>query len=282
MNKSIIFWLSVLFVFSGGAVVWSAWKLSQALNAPAATKSVTIPTAPPPGSDADILKEFTLTDRSGETLCSRDLEGKVWVASFFFATCKGSCRVQNLELASLHRKYAPQGIKFVSITCDPQTDTVEALGPYAAGFGARPDSWYFLTGDLPYIRRIGAEIFGVHVDKMVHMDRFIVVDKWGGVRGHFDWHEQEKLEQLKQLLVDLPNETQPPAKPFAETLANSEPIDANEDGIIDSQEKDAASGRSPAAPPAADSQPAEKKSSDDTESTGTAASESETPHRQPN
>jgi hypothetical protein len=37
---------------------------------------------------------------------------------------------------------------------------------------------------MDYIRRVGAEYFGVPVDKGTHGSRLILVDKWGDIRGY--------------------------------------------------------------------------------------------------
>jgi protein SCO1 len=210
MNKSVLTFLFLLLIASGTLAVWTAWKLATRQDS-IADVGTRAEREAPPGSDQPILTEFTLTERSGKSFGTRDLEGQVWVASFFFSACPGSCRAQNLNVQALQNKYAPQGVKFVSITCDPRVDTPERLAEYATGFQARPDAWFFLTGDMPYIRRIGAEFFQVFVDERGHLDRFMAVDKWGNVRGYYDWNNPLKLVELGEELESLLEETEPPA-----------------------------------------------------------------------
>lgn len=163
------------------------------------------------GSNVKWINEFTLTERSGKPFQSQDLAGEVWVASFFFASCPSSCRAQNELISRLHAEFGPKGVTFVNISCDPETDTPERLREYARIFNADPEQWLFLTGDLTYIRRIGAEKFGVPVDKQAHVDRLLVVDRWGKVRGGFNWHDPLKVDELKATLTELLSETEPPA-----------------------------------------------------------------------
>jgi len=160
----------------------------------------------------EIIKDFALTERSGRKFRSQELDGKVWVASFFFSSCPSSCKQQNEIIRRLHEKWGPKGVTFVSITCDPETDDPQRLREYAHTFGAHPDQWLFLTGELLHVQRIGGEVFGVYVDKGVHMDRFTLVDRWGKVRGHFDWHDPVKIDELEQSMDKLLAETSPPAK----------------------------------------------------------------------
>jgi protein SCO1/2 len=168
----------------------------------------------------DFIKEFSLTERSGRKFRSQELQGKVWVVSFFFSSCPASCKQQNEIVRQLHEKWGPRGVTFVSITCDPETDDAARLRQYAHTFGAHPDHWLFLTGELLHVRRIGGEVFGVYVDKGVHMDRLTLIDKWGKVRGHFDWHDPTKIDELSKSMEKLLAETEPPEE--AEAITPSE------------------------------------------------------------
>ena len=235
MNKTVVTTLVFLLLASGVLAIWSAWKIVQRQEIEKQVSSTSVREAPP-GSDEPILKEFTLTERSGRPFGSRDLKGDVWVASFFFSACPGSCRAQNMHVQSLQNKYAPKGVKFVSITCDPRVDTPERLSEYAASFQAKPDAWYFLTGDMPYIRRVGAEFFQIFVDERGHLDRFMAVDKWGNIRGYYDWANPVKLNELGAQLDEMLQETEPPAPPAtaaAPKPATTEEDDYDEEDVTD-------------------------------------------------
>ena len=164
---------------------------------------------PEPTTPAVWMTDFTLTERSGLTFDSTAMEGKVWVASFFFTSCTMSCKDQNAHLYRLQKEWGPRGVTFVSITCDPETDGTARLREYADEFDADSEHWLFLTGDLEKIQRVGAEVFGVGVRKGVHMDRFTLVDKWGKIRGQFNWHDPLKRLELEQSLEKLLAETEP-------------------------------------------------------------------------
>ena len=155
------------------------------------------------------IDDFVLTERSGKSYSSEQLLGHVWVASFFFASCPTTCLQQNQTVQGLANTY--QDVHFVSITCDPESDTPARLQEYASSFQAKPDQWVFLTGELNYIRMIGRDAFKVVVDKQTHSNRLLLVDKWGKVRGRFDWNDPRQLETLNKKIVELNQETQPPA-----------------------------------------------------------------------
>ena len=132
-----------------------------------------------------ILKPFELTDQQGKPFSTASLEGKPWVASFFFTNCPAVCTQLNRTLAQVQADLPDSKVHFVSITCDPDNDTPEALAKYAAHFKADPARWKFLTGDINLIRRIGNDFFKVAVENQTHSDRAFVVDRNGQVRGRF-------------------------------------------------------------------------------------------------
>lgn len=157
--------------------------------------------------DSGWLTEYTLTERSGRSFRSRDLKGKVHVVNFFFATCPTVCRIQTGAVQSLQKEFGPRGVVFLSITCDPDHDTPVALAQYAKEFHADPQQWLFLTGDLTYLRRVGAEMYYLPVDKQTHSESLLVLDGQGKIRGRFSWKDAKELAAMKQLLHELLSES---------------------------------------------------------------------------
>ncbi|MEE2937485.1 MAG: SCO family protein [Planctomycetota bacterium] len=158
--------------------------------------------AKPPEGEA-WLSRFELTERSGETIRSEDLVGEPYVVSFFFSTCPSICVQQNQKIKELQDEFEGQGVRFVAISVDPETDTPEQLREYAARFGADPEQWLFMTGDLTYIRRIGAEIFQQPVDQKFHTERFVLVDPSGEIEGFYTWSEPVQLDRLKKTISGM-------------------------------------------------------------------------------
>jgi protein SCO1/2 len=179
--------------------------------------SVTKPAIPDPGRRNSLktlvagakmqegwLKEFELTERSGQTLKSEDLRGQPYVACFFFTTCPGTCTRQSNKMQLLQNKFKGKPIHFVSISVDPEVDTPEVLSEYADKFGAIKDRWFFLTGPMEYIVRVGTEKFFLdHVEKRGHPDRFCLVNAEGDVVGAYNWREAEEFDQLLAHINEL-------------------------------------------------------------------------------
>ncbi|MDP6445220.1 MAG: SCO family protein [Pirellulaceae bacterium] len=227
---ALIFFGAVLSMVIGLLTIGAAWRFSNS----ARVKVENVPQnhlAVPDDSSQALLKEFTLTERSGREFSSDELSGKVWVASFFWASCPGSCRKQNETIKSLHSEMrGGDELVFVSITCDPQADSPNRLAEYAKLFDAHPRQWLFLTGDLLYTRRVGAEFFQLFVGEKQHMDYFAVVDKWGKVRGRYEWSNSQQLNKLRAQIRELREELEAPAAAQAESQQQRPPAGGEDDG----------------------------------------------------
>ena len=197
-SKAGLFWLGVLFLFSGSMIFWTIAQTTRRGDASGTTAEPTV------FKNGTSIEQFTLTERSGKPFRSKSLDGQIWVASFFLIKCReGRCDRQNLHLAELDKEYGPCGVRFLSITCDPKKDNPPELARYADRFGADPKRWLFLTGDMDYIKRVGRDIFKVTVEEQVHRESFIVVGPKGAIRGYFSWQNPADFNRLKRLLDEL-------------------------------------------------------------------------------
>ena len=159
------------------------------------------------------IPEFKLTERSGQPFDSDALKGKVWVADFFFASCPGICPMLTARMAAVHQQFAREdGVRFVSITTDPATDTPAALREYAARFKA-DTRWSFLTGEKASIWKLCQTGFKLAVaespngpEPITHSSRLVLVDKAGTVRGTYESIGEEGpkkiVEDIRRLLAE--------------------------------------------------------------------------------
>ena len=182
----------------------------------------TMPSRPP--EDEAWLSRFTLTERSGKEVSSEMLLGTPYVVSFFYSTCPSICVRQNQKVKELQDEFEGQDVRFVAISVDPETDTPEQLREYAARFGADPQQWLFMTGEMAYISRVGAEVFRLPVDKQFHSERFVLVDAKGQIEGVYSWPEEKQFERLKEAIHEMLN---PPAKPKSLSEKGSDPLEAS-------------------------------------------------------
>jgi len=204
-SPALHFWLALACLLAVVYASFGYWRAhrdeahlaSAAHAAPSDASNHAAPIVP----NHEPLTEFTLTDSSGQPFNSESLRGKVWVASFFFVNCPQMCWKQNQALAAVQQTTPESEAQFISISCDPDNDTPEALAKYAEHFHADPARWKFLTGDLGLICRIGKDFFRISVEKAGHTDRACVVDRNGQVRGSFRMTEPGQLEMLKKILA---------------------------------------------------------------------------------
>jgi cytochrome oxidase Cu insertion factor (SCO1/SenC/PrrC family) len=199
VDVALPFFLSVLVLFGMAYGGWTWWRVRQA----EAERGQAIPEIGPP------ITNFELTERSGKPFRSADMKGKVWVATYFFTTCPGECLRLNRNIQVMHMMPELGDVTWVSITCDPDTDTVEALNVYADGQQADRDRWLFCRGDLEYTQRV-AKGMNLFLSRKGHSNYAVVFDKWGKVRGIFDAISTAESAKMQKLLVKLQAETEPP------------------------------------------------------------------------
>jgi len=151
------------------------------------------------GKDEEWLTKFTLIERSGKHMGSEELKGQPYVAGFFFTSCPSTCPKQNAKVRQLQEKFKGQPVRFVSISCDPEVDRPEVLSAYADSdrFKADENQWLFFTGDLPYIRRVGAEYFRIPIDRYFHPEKFALIDAEGKNFGYYSWNDANQWQALQ-------------------------------------------------------------------------------------
>src|SRR3954470_542157 len=94
------------------------------------------------------VQPFAFTNQEGRVITEKDVAGKVYVAEYFFTTCKGICPKMNTNMRKLYDQYKNErGFLILSHTVDPETDSVGRMKRYADSIGASPTNWWFLTGE---------------------------------------------------------------------------------------------------------------------------------------
>ena len=248
MSKTAVAFLALLMVVAGSTALIFAVRARDVVELPEYHREPD-DTAPP----AEPLEDFQLTSQSGAEFNSATLEGEIWIASFFFASCPGTCRSQNQQVAALQQAYGEQGVKFVAISVDPASDTPAKLNDYAQLFDAQPNQWYFLTDTsrkIDYTRRIGQDIFKVPVTTQGHADTLILVGRTGKIHDYYNWKKPERMVELR--------------KDIDAMLAGEMPTKDTSDQQVDTQSGDLSTGEGPEIKPAESEakKPAEKQAAD--------------------
>jgi len=145
------------------------------------------------------VPEFSLTDQTGAMFSSATvLNGRVWVADFFFTTCPGPCPRMSSQMHQVQMALAKEGIRLVSFTVDPEHDSPPVLESYARSFDARTGVWYFLTGSRGALQHLDRDAFQLgDVDgTLQHSTRFVLVDKHLRIRGYYLTSEPDAISRL--------------------------------------------------------------------------------------
>jgi cytochrome c oxidase assembly protein subunit 15 len=154
------------------------------------------------------LPAFSFVDQNGGQFGLEEMKGKINIVDFFFTSCHGPCPVMVVRFEELYRKFAHSDkVRLVSITVDPEVDSLPRLREYAAAHGVADDRWVFLRGEMPQVRelcengfKVSAELPGMHTTK------FVVVDAAGKIRGYYDYDDQTALDRLEQDVAQLVSE----------------------------------------------------------------------------
>jgi protein SCO1 len=178
------------------------------------------------------VPSFSFDNQEGRVITQKDLTGKVYVAEYFFTTCRGICPKMNVNMKKLSGDYAAEAnFRILSYTVDPETDSVGRMKHYADSLGADPNRWWFLTGrkdSLYHLARNGYLLddpknnaLNIN-EQFLHTQFVALVDKGGRVRKIYDGLKTEELDELeKDITVLLKEKADAPR--FANSLLNTNP-----------------------------------------------------------
>lgn len=189
-----------------------------------------------------MVQDFSFTSQDGKMVTEKDVDGKVYVANYFFTTCKGICPRMNANMRRVYDAFKDEpDFMIISHTCMPETDSLPLLKAYAKkmingklvknadgscyieapnpGPDHSPANWYFVTGDKSALYKMARQGYLIDnnkpdsmqniADQFIHTQFFALVDKQRRVRGIYDGlkiYEIEKLqEDIRGLLKEKVN-----------------------------------------------------------------------------
>jgi protein SCO1/2 len=158
---------------------------------------------------------FQFIRQDGDTISEKDVSGKVYVAEYFFTTCKGICPKMNRNMQQLQEELKNDDrFLILSHTVDPERDSVQVLKHYADSLHSGKN-WWFLTGDKSSLYRTARESYIIDdpqnsskniSDQFLHTQYFALVDKEGIVRGIYDGLKKDELEKMRKDINTLLNQ----------------------------------------------------------------------------
>lgn len=153
------------------------------------------------------VPDFRVVSQTGEMVTQHTFDNSIYIANFFFASCKDVCPAMNAKVETVYQKakeYAE--VKFISFTVDPEHDSVPVLAEYAKRFHADPRIWYFVTGSKEDLFR-AAQGFLVPVSQeegtIDHSQQLLLIDKDKRIRGSYDGLDEVEIKRLNEDLKVL-------------------------------------------------------------------------------
>ena len=160
------------------------------------------------------IADFSFTNQNGKIITRKDYEGNIYVADFFFTSCKSICPKMTTKLVDVQKAFIDNPkVKLLSFTVMPDIDNVPVLNEYATINGVIESKWNLVTGDKKAIYKMARMSYlAVKQGKpeeqydMVHTENFVLVDSKKRVRGFYDGTKKEEVQKLVDditfLLVD--------------------------------------------------------------------------------
>ena len=177
--------------------------------------------------DAEGIEDFSFTDTTGKKLSKSDLIGKPFVISFVFTQCRGPCPNVTLQMRELQDRLKDYDFNLVTLTVDPERDTMETLEGYGRENGANFDRWKFLTGDQSEIYGLIHRGFKMPVEEakgesrvpgfeIIHSTNIMLVDATGRVIGKYNAQKLEEMSKLRRQLKQIAKLKMGAAEPIDE------------------------------------------------------------------
>lgn len=156
------------------------------------------------------IADFSFINQDGEVVTNSSVQGKVYVADFFFTTCPTICPTMKAQMLRVYEEFKENpNFQILSHSIDPTHDTQEVLKEYSQRIGIEDAStWHFLTGEQEKIFEIGQTSYLTTAMEdqnepggFLHSGAFILIDQRGRIRGLYDG---TKEDQVNRLIKDIP------------------------------------------------------------------------------
>jgi protein SCO1/2 len=159
------------------------------------------------------VQPFSFLRQDSVMVSQADVKNRVYVAEYFFTTCKGICPKMNKNMKVIYEKFKAQpNFMIISHTVNPDTDSLSVLKHYADSLEASTTNWWFVTGSKDLLYKTARESYLLDDPKnnsknieeqFLHTQFFTLVDRQGRVRGVYDGIKKEEVDQLMKDITEL-------------------------------------------------------------------------------
>ncbi|WP_344727274.1 SCO family protein [Corallibacter vietnamensis] len=162
------------------------------------------------------IADFKLLNQNGETITQATYKDKIYVADFFFTTCKTICPIMTDHMYKIQKEIKNDDeVMLLSHTVTPEIDSVAQLKKYAKLKGVIDGKWNLVTGDKKQIYELARKSYlavktsgdGGPFD-MIHTENFMLIDKKQQIRGFYDGTNPDDISRLLDDISTLKQEYQ--------------------------------------------------------------------------
>jgi len=153
-----------------------------------------------------VVQPFAFINQDGKIVTDKDVEGKVYVAEYFFTTCRGVCPRLNTNMKKVYDRFRNEkDFLILSHTSDPERDSAQQLKKYADSLGVNTSKWIFLTGrkdSLYTMARISYTIddpannLRSIDDDFLHTQYWALVNRQGEVKKIYDGLKDSEIRAM--------------------------------------------------------------------------------------
>lgn len=160
------------------------------------------------------IKNFSFTDQLGLPFMLDSIKGKIIIVNSFFTRCPNICPALTRSIRQLQASYEnPKNkkfddtsfIQFISLSVDPERDSVNELKHFADRFNVNSDNWRMLTGPKKDVYdillnelKIPSQDGGPVDSNFIHSERVILLDKNHVLRGYYNGLDSASMYRLAE------------------------------------------------------------------------------------
>src|SRR5690242_5064452 len=163
-----------------------------------------------------VVQPFAFLNQDGQKVTDKDMEGKVYVAEFFFTTCTGICPKMNNNMRAVYDKFKDEkDFRILSYTCDPERDSVTQLKKYSDSLKVNTAKWVFLTGRKDSLYMLARNSYTIDDpannvnsidDQFIHSQLWALVNKRGEVKKIYDGLKPSEVDEMMRQISKMLNE----------------------------------------------------------------------------
>ena len=186
IKKGHIISIIAVLVFLGVGATWVISKATQSVKVlPGVIKQV---------------PSFDMTSHNGEPFNRDSLLNKISVLDFIFTSCPGPCPIMSNNMKTLYKQYKLHpDLQFISITVDPEHDSLDILNLYADVNGVNDNRWKFLRSEMRKVKKLSTNGFLFMSDNLPagHSVKFVLIDENANIRQYYNGTDEASISILR-------------------------------------------------------------------------------------